>query len=260
MKRFSALVAAAAVTVLASPAAHAGKQQGVKCPSGYDAVISDGNKKLVCRTTRRYEKGSICYPVQVSPQVSIKPLSIVMETTGSDQCLNVLTGSKTPSLMLPPAPGLPAASEFAREVSAAGPDRFVATRTEYAFPTGTTYPVGNPANGVSCPAGYDGDQVSGGSGIRCDKLDGSPKPADCDGVGAGPVVIGWKWTQDHVGSEDRCLPMSTGPHGPTKPQGMTKVQHDLERASDSIGWILDKKSGARDTWRRKVYEWPNHNN
>ena len=37
---------------------------------------------------------------------------------------------------------------------------------------------------------------------------------------------------------------------------MTKVQRNLERQSDDIGWVLNKKSGARDTWQRKTYAFP----
>jgi hypothetical protein len=260
MKRLLTLTSALAIMGVAAPAAHAGAQQGVKCPSGFAATISDGNRKLVCVKTVRYELASICSPVQISFQgtVTTKP-QVVMEPSGSDQCLAVLSGVKTASLMSPPAPGQPAPSEFARVINATAPDKFVATRTEYAFPEGTMYGPGDARNGVSCPSGYDGDKVFNDRGIRCDKLDGSPKPADCDGIAAGPVALGWRWERDHVGSEDRCVPMGTGEHGPTKPQGMTKAQHDLERASDDIGWVLDKNAGARDTWQRKVYKFPNRN-
>lgn len=264
MNKLLILVPVVAAIGMAAPAAHAGAQQGVKCPSGFDAVISDGNKKLVCRTTKRYELMSICSPVVfTSSGLKLPTGNIVMDPVGrdggKDQCLAVITGAKVDAVASPLLPGYPPLSAFEFQKNPTTPDKWVATRTEYAFPTGTTYPVGNPANGVSCPAGYDGDKVFDGRGIRCDKLDGSPKPADCDGVAAGPVAIGWRWERDHVGSEDRCVPMGTGDHGPTKPQGMTKVQLDLERASDEIGWILDKNSGARDTWQRKVYRFPNHN-
>jgi hypothetical protein len=260
MKPLLILTSVLAATAIAAPAAHAGAQQGVKCPSGFDAAISDGDKKLVCVKTARYELASICLPVQVSQagQVTAKP-QVVMDPSGSDQCQALLTGNKTPSLMSPPTPGQPAASEFSRVVNPTGPDKFVATRTEYAFPEGFMYGPGDARNGVSCPAGYDGDKVFNGRGIRCDKYDGSPRPADCDAYGIGPVGIGWQWKRDHVGSEDRCIPMFGGDDGPTKPQGMTKVHHDQERASDDIGWILDKNAGARDTWQRKVYKFPNRN-
>jgi hypothetical protein len=103
---------------------------------------------------------------------------------------------------------------------------------------------------VVCPAGFDGDKVFGGRGIRCDKLDGSPRSADCDGI------VGWEWKRDLAGAEARCRNIVTGATGPTKPDGMTKIQHDLVRESDEIGWVLNKISGARDTWQRKVYRFP----
>ncbi len=273
MKRLLILVSVPAALALGAPVAHAGEQQGVKCPSGFDAVISNGNKKLVCVKTARYELASICSPIVVSTKavsglspsgsvtvpISTNSANVVMEPSGADQCLAVMTGSKTPSQMSPPGLGQPAPSEFTRVVSAAGPDKFVATRTEYAFPEGAMYGPGDARNGVSCPSGYDGDKVFNDRGIRCDKLDGSPKPADCDGIAAGPVALGWRWERDHVGSEDRCVPMGTGSHGPTKPQGMTKVQHDADRARNDAGWILDKNAGARDTWQRKVYAFPARN-
>jgi hypothetical protein len=249
---------------MAAPDAHAGAQQGVKCPSGFDAVISNGDKKLVCRTTKRYELKTICSPVVFTSRGLKLPVgNIVMDPVGRDggidQCFAVGGGDKVDAAREPLLPGYPPISEFTFEKNPTTQDKWVATRVEYAFPEGTAYPVGSPANGVSCPSGYDGDKVFNGRGIRCDKYDGSPKPADCDGIAAGPVAIGWRWSQDHVGSEDRCVPMGSGSDGPTKPQGMTKVQHDAERASDDIGWILSKKSGARDTWQRKVYAFPNHN-
>jgi hypothetical protein len=249
--------AIAAMFSLSSDPALAGAQQGVRCPSGFTAEISDGNRKLVCSKTATYQLDSICSPVLLGPSGAKGSANVVMEPTGSDTCLAAVTGNKVPSVMSPPQPGYPPASSFTRQVNPSGPDKFVSTRKEYKYPEAGPVYVGDASNGVKCPSGYDGDKVHDGKGIRCDKYDGPPKPADCDGIGAGPVAVGWQWKQDHAsGGEDRCVPVGTGPHGPTKPQGMTKVQHDLERQSDEIGWVLDKKSGARDTWQRKVYKFP----
>lgn len=259
MKALTMPAAVAAISLFAATSAHAGPQQGVRCPSGFTAEISDGNKKLVCRKTASYELASVCSPLAFSTKGITVSGNVVMEPTGSDMCLAVVTGNKVPSVMAPPPPNYPPVAAFTRQVNASGPDKFVASRAEYAYPEAGPVYVGDAAKGVSCPAGYDGDKVFDGRGIRCDKLDGSPKPADCDGIATGPVAIGWKWEKDHVGAEDRCVPMGSGSHGPTKPQGMTKVQHDAERASDSIGWILNKRSGERDTWQRKVYAYPTKN-
>lgn len=259
MKRLSKPAALAAICLLAAPCAYAGAQQGVRCPSGFAAEISDANKKLVCRKTANYELASICSPLAFSAKGISVSGNVVMEPTGSDMCLATVTGNKVASVAAPPPPNYPPISAFTRQINASGPDKFVASRAEYAYPEAGPVYVGDSSKGVSCPSGYDGDKVFDGRGIRCDKLDGAPKPADCDGIAAGPVALGWKWEQDRVGAEDRCVPMGTGDHGPTKPQGMTKVQHDAERASDSIGWILNKRSGARDTWQRKVYAFPAKN-
>jgi hypothetical protein len=243
----------------ASSNAYAGAQQGVRCSSGFTAEISDGNRKLVCRKTANYELASICSPLAFSAKGIGVSGNIVMEPTGSDMCLAAVTGNKVPSVAAPPLPNYPPISAFTRQINATGPDKFVASRVEYAYPEAGPVYVGDSSKGVSCPSGFDGDKVFDGRGIRCDKLDGSPKPADCDGIAAGPVALGWRWEQDRVGAEDRCVPMGTGDHGPTKPQGMPKALFDEDRASNSVGWILNKRSGARDTWQRKVYEFPKTN-
>lgn len=240
----------------AATPAQAGPQQGVKCPSGYEAHVSDGNKKLVCSRERMYELASICSPAVFGSQGIKVNGNVVMEPTNVDQCLAVVSGAKTASVMEPPRPGYPAVSAFRRVTSSNGPDRFVATVTEHVFPSGGPIYLGNASGGVRCPAGWDGDKEFDGRGIRCDKLDGAPRTADCDGIAVGPLALGWEWKKDHRGTEDRCVPMGSGQDGPTKPQGMTKVQHDLERASDDIGWVLDKNRDARDKWQRKIYRFP----
>jgi hypothetical protein len=257
---YLAATVAAAVMLPAAPAI-AGPQQGVKCPSGFTATITDENRKLVCSRNKTYELASICSPVAFSNAGITVGGNIVMEPNDptGDKCLAVVTGQKVPSVMSPPLPGYPPVSAFKRVNNTSGPDKFVATVAEYAFPEGkTTLPpyLGDASKGVRCPSGWDGDKVYDGKGIRCDKYDGAPKPADCDGIALGPLGLGWRWQQDHVGAEDRCIPMGAGNHVSTKPQGMTGVQFDAERASDSVGWVLNKRSGARDTWQRKVYAFP----
>lgn len=243
MKRLLIPASIAALLGLAAPPALAGAQQGVRCPGGYSALISDANRTLVCRKTVTYERDSVC-----------PPLFNKMLDANSDRCQNEVTGAAVASIMLPPvpAPGQPLASEFKRVVNATGPDKFVATQFQFAFPEGRPVPpyIGDASKGVTCPAGHDGDKAYDGRGIRCDKHDGAARSADCDGI------VGWEWKRDLNGAEDRCRHLVTGETGPTKPEGMTKVQHDLERKSDEIGWVLNKKSGARDTWQRKTYAFP----
>jgi hypothetical protein len=219
------LLSAAAITVLAASApqaVHAGEQQGVQCPSGFEAHLSNGNKKLTCSRERVFHLASICSPVAFTSQGKVAQLNtnITMDPTDKDQCLATVTGAKVYSVMAPPQPGYPDASMFTRKTNPSGPDVFEAKVVEFAFPTGSTFPyVGNAVNGVSCPSGYDGDSRFNGRGIRCDKLDGAPKNADCD--------FPWSILRDDQGNRDTCI--LNNQRGETKPQGMTHIQLDVER-------------------------------
>lgn len=248
MNRFvlRSLLAAAATACAAGPVL-AGPQQGVTCPSGFDALIPDGNRKLVCRKVVRFERDAVCLPTH----------QLTDRGTAVDQCVVKVPNTNVQHTMPPTAmpivtlPGQQVVEPLKQVPTPNAPDKFVAVVHEFAFPKGNPYPyVGDASKGVGCPSGYDGDKVSDGRGIRCDKLDGAPKSADCDGI------VGWEWKQDLAGAEDRCRNIVTGATGPTKPTGMTKIQHDAERASDDVGWVLNKRSGARDTWQRKVYAFP----
>lgn len=66
MNSQQALIHVAAVLALAAaiPAAHANTTaEGVKCPSGSTARLSNGDRKLVCETVIRVERASVCSPV-----------------------------------------------------------------------------------------------------------------------------------------------------------------------------------------------------
>jgi len=231
---------------IAVPAVHAGPQQGVRCPSGFEALISDGDKKLVCRKVIPFERDAVCPPAY----------NLVNNGASADQCVVKVPNTGIAHQVAPTAlpivttPWQKVVSELKQVTNPNGLDKFVATVHEFRFPElGSVY-AGDASNGVVCPAGFDGDKVFSNRGIRCDKLDGSPRSADCDGI------VGWEWKRDLAGDEDRCRNIVTGQTGPTKPEGMTKVQHDLERNSNEIGWVLNKRAGARDTWQRKVYRFP----
>lgn len=253
----AAIATAVAATFLVSAPAHAGEQQGVKCPDGFEAHISNDNRKLVC--SRRYTLQSICSPAVFASSGLKFNGNVVMDPVGRDggvdQCFAVGAGRKVDSVMSPPLPGYPALSTFERKKHPTAPDTFVSSSLEYAFPVGGPDFFGDARKGVQCPAGYDGDKRFNGRGIRCDKHDGAPRRADCDGVHAGIVSVGWRLAVDKRGHEDRCVPSAGGADGPTKPEGMTKIQHDAERASDRIGWLLRDRDG-RDQWQRKVYAYP----
>lgn len=242
------LVALAALAAgSAAPSAHAGPQQGVRCPSGFDALISDGNKKLVCRKVIRYERDAACPPAY----------QLVNNGAALDMCVvkvpNTNVAHQVPPTALPivAPPWQKLVSELAQTVNPNGNDKFVATVHEFTFPElGWPPYAGDASQGVVCPEGYDGDKAHNGRGIRCDKRDGGPRSADCDGI------VGWEWKRDLIGAEDRCRNIVTGETGPTKPEGMTKVQHDQDRKSDEAGWRLNKRAGERDTWQRVIYRFP----
>jgi hypothetical protein len=245
MNRIWTLAAVALALGVPGHDAHAGEQQGVRCPSGFEALISDGNKKLICRKVIPFQRDAICPPAY----------NLVNGGASLDQCVvkvpNTVIAHRVPPTAVPivATPWQKVVSELAQQVNPTGLDKFVAIVHEFAFPEGRLH-VGDAGKGVACPEGFDGDKAHSGRGIRCDKHDGSPRSADCDGI------VGWEWKRDFAGAEDRCRNLVTGATGPTKPDGMTKVQHDLERASDEIGWVLNKNAAARDTWQRKVYKFP----
>lgn len=255
MISMAALTTLAAAGLVSAAPAHAGEQQGVKCPAGFDARISHENRRLVCSKTTEYAVKPVCSPLVFSARGIAVSGNVVMDTRGPDKCLAVASGQTAD----PQFTGLPVGVTDYKvsrtRVDADGTDSYIAEVTQFAFPEGGPLFVGDASKGVQCPAGFDGDRRFNGRGIRCDKNDGAPRRADCDGVHAGIVSIGWKLEVDRRGHEDRCVPTASGQDGPTKPEGMTKVQHDAERALNNVGWVLKDRDG-RDQWQRKVYAWP----
>lgn len=251
----SSLVAVLSTTVCLVTSAQANEVTGVRCPAGTDAEISNGNKTLKCSKNKTYRLASICSPVAFGPSGMTANTRIVMEPQGLDQCKAVVTGIAAPSVMAPPLPGYPPANKFSRVVKASTPDEFVATVKEYAYPEGgPLYTLGDKSKGVVCPSGFDGDRRFEGRGIRCDKVEGQARLADCD--------FGWTWSGTHRGDgKDVCIGVNGV--GPTKPQGMTKVQFDVEDALPSVKWHLDVNAGSggaggasNDRWKKKVYAFP----
>lgn len=236
--------------------AHAGPQQGVKCPDGYDPQITSDNRRLVCKKTSQVPVQPICSPVAFSAKGITVSGNVTLDTRGEDKCLATVTGQTADPVFT----GLPVgATDYTvtrTRLDPTGPDSYMATVTSFAFPQGGPVYVGNPKNGVACPTGFDGDRKFEGRGIRCDKLDGAPKLADCDGLHAGPVSLGWRLVVDQRGDEDRCVQTGSNQSDPTKPEGMPGAVFQADRARDDVGWILDKRDG-RDRWQRKVYAYPN---
>lgn len=249
--RISTLAAAAATATLwlaAPTAAMAGEQDGVRCPAGATAQISNGNKTLRCTKVENIDRPAVCSPVVFQGNGDIL-LNTRIEhvTAGRDVCRVV--GKTGAAVSAPPQfvplPGDPAASAF-QQVTLAGVDVFRATRSIFVYPVGG--PVYNPlddeSKGVTCPSGYDGDARFGGNGIRCDK-NVTTKGADCD--------FPYSLVRDHRGAEDRCLLANT--NGGTKPVGITFVQMQAEKALPTISWTLDTNSGG-DQWKKKEYTFP----
>ena len=250
-----AKVSAALITSgwLMVPAAQANTaQQGVKCPSGSTVKISDGNKHLVCEAEERVERASVCSGVIFKGNGDITLTQrIELINTGSDVCRGVTTGATQPSQILPlPGDNI---NDFHREVRANANDVFVRTKKVYKFPEGGPVYIGDASHGVQCEAGYDGDVMFDGKGIRCDRRE--YRKATCD--------IGW--TFDPNPGTDKCFIEKTvfgnkvrvdGQY--TIPEGTTGVVGNPEQ----LGWDLKKDhNGNRDYWARegKDYRFPKSN-
>lgn len=217
--------------------AYAAEPDGVTCPNGTDAKISNGNKTLVCEKKEAITLASGCLGV--------------MDPKGSDTCLPAITGARTPSGPIGHLPLVhPPLSEFKRKVSENKPDTFEAEKVTHVFPNGKPIPYGgNAANGVTCPSGFDGDKTSNNRGIRCDQVERNNVAADCD--------FGWTLRVDDLGNpRDKCIGINGA--GATKPRGITKVQFDIEEALPNVNWILDTKAGP-DSWKKKLYAYPRSN-
>lgn len=249
----STLAAAIATLWLAAPTtAMAGEQEGVHCPAGATAQISNGNKTLRCTKVENVDRPAICSPVvfQGNGDVLLNT-RIEHVTAGRDVCRVV--GKSGTAVSAPPQfvplPGDPATSAF-QQVSLAGADVFRATRTVFVYPVGGPVynPLDNESKGVSCPSGFDGDARFGGNGIRCDKV-AATKGADCD--------FPYSLDRDRRGQEDRCLLANT--EGGTKPVGITFAQMQVEKALPKISWTLDTNAGG-DQWIKTEYAFPRSSN
>jgi hypothetical protein len=243
------VAAAIATGWMLMPAAHANTPaEGVQCPSGSNAQISNDNRKLVCATEERIERASVCSPLVFKNNGDINlNQRIEMIEAGSDTCKAVSTGATAPSqaLLLPGD----VASNFHREVRA-GKDVFVYMKPTFKYPEGGPIYVGNPANGVHCESGYDGDPAFGGKGIRCDRRE--LRKAVCD--------IGW--SIDRNTGTDKCFieQVVFGNKGRvdgqyTIPAGTTGITGNPE----THGWDLKKDHiGNVDYWAKeaKDYRFP----
>jgi hypothetical protein len=225
-----------------APAAHANTaQEGVQCPSGSSATISNGERKLVCESQERVERASVCSPIVFKSNGDINlNQRIEMIEAGSDTCRAVTTGATAPSqaALLPGDNPL----DFHREVRA-GADVFVFIKKTYKFPEGGPIYVGDASKGVQCETGYDGDARFSGRGIRCDRKE--TRKATCD--------LGW--TVDRNTGTDKCFIEQVvfgnkvrvdGQY--TIPEGTTGVLGNPE----THGWNLLKDfQGSTDFWQKE---------
>ncbi|MFG5408755.1 hypothetical protein ABXN37_12500 [Piscinibacter sakaiensis] len=223
------------------------------CPAGSTPEFGPGDRTLRCAKPLVVEREAVCYAVNLPANGDIR-LNTRIEhvTAGRDVCRTPGSSGNvaTSAPQFVPLPGDPPASAFV-QVPLPGKDVFRATVPGYVFPLNGSLPLYlNPmhqaANGVACPAGYDGDKVGNDRGIRCDRNDGAPKRADCD--------FPWSLLPDEAGREDRCV--LANQRGQTKPVGMTFAQLQIEKALPTVGWVLNRNAGA-DTWQRRVYVFPN---
>lgn len=227
-------------------------QQGVQCPSNSTAKISDGNKHLVCEAEERIERASVCSGVVFKTNGDINlNQRIEMISTGSDVCRGVTTGATQPSqALLLPGDNL---ADFHREVRANAADVFVRTQKTYKFPEGGPIYIGDASHGVQCEAGYDGDAMFGGKGIRCDRRE--IRVATCD--------IGW--TVDRNNGKDKCFIEQTVFGNKVRVDGQYTIPTGTTGAlgnPEHLGWDLKiDHSGNTDYWARegKDYKFPKSN-
>jgi hypothetical protein len=247
------IAAVLTLAAAAAPAAHANTPaEGVKCPAGTTATLSNNDRKLVCEGTERIERPSFCSPVifknngDVNLNTRIEPV-----LAGSDTCVARNTAGAVIATAPSQAVLLPGddPSKFSREVRP-GFDAFVATRKIYKFPEGGPVYLGDASKGVSCPAGFDGDAMFSGRSMRCDRRE--YRKASCD--------IGW--TMDRNAGTDKCFIEKEvfgnrvrvdGQY--TIPEGLTGLLGNPE----SHGWDLKRDhDGSVDFWAKeaKDYRFP----
>jgi hypothetical protein len=250
------LIHLAAVLTLAAaamPAAQANTTaEGVKCPTGTTARLSNGDRKLVCETEARVERASVCSPLvfknngDVNLNTRIEP-----QLSGSDSCVARNTAGAVVATQPSQALFLPGddPTQFRREVRA-GADVFVATKKAYRFPEGGPVYLGDASKGVTCPAGFDGDASFGGKGMRCDRRE--LRKAMCD-VG---------WTIDRNSGTDKCFIEQTVFGNKVRVDGQFTIPDGLTGLlgnPESHGWDLKRDhSGSVDYWAKeaKDYRFP----
>lgn len=215
-------VAALGVAFWIAAPAMAAEENGVTCPAGTTAEQGNDRRLLKCSKPQRLERESHCL------HAGFSGLQQVIRT-GPDMCTDALNKANAGAPVALLLPG-DSPSGWVREDTPGGRDVFVKIATVHVFPEGALFnPIDNPALGVSCPSGFaDGDSVSGGRGIRCEKV--ARIAADCD--------FGWTLrVDDNGGQTDKCIGINGV--GPTKPAGLPNAVYQTQKGK----WILDVNAG-----------------
>lgn len=241
----TAVLAATAFSATPAAAQVPNPEAGVTCRAGTTADFNNGS--LRCSTEREVRLESICSVVTVNRRAEVGVTLRDLDprpplTAGVDQCISA-TGTRTPSVMRPPVPGVDPLARpgvYERVVNPTGPDVFVAQQTAYEFPQGWAF-VGDPSRGVTCGNGFDAERV-GTRGLRCVKQE--VKLATCDGG----------FSIDRRNGRDLCTKTNLlgnreiGQY--TIPSGVGYI--GLAGNPASNGWRLDMdRSGERDYWIKR---------
>lgn len=236
----------ASLVLLAQPALANTPAEGVQCPSGSTALISNGERKLVCEAQQRVERASVCSPVVFKNNGDINlNTRIELAPAGSDTCVArntagaVIASAPSQALFLPGDDP----SQFQREVRA-GNDVFVRTAKTYKFPVGGPVYVGDAAKGVQCQSGFDGDARFNGQGIRCDRRE--TRRATCD--------IGW--TVDRNTGTDKCFIEKLVFGNRVRVDGQFTIPEGttgLAGNPETHGWnLLRDHQGSVDFWAKEA--------
>lgn len=224
MKPITALLATAVASYLTCGAALASESDGVACPAGTDASVTDG--VLRCSVTLEFVRLSMCprldFPNytqielrgvdQCKPQVAplhgrasvdsaMTPLTAEPRLVPSNRPISDVKVLATTGLILPIPP---TDSAYQRRTDQVSQDRFVAQQTVHFWPIGMPLPatVGHdPRNGVVCPSGFSTELLDGRRRLRC--INAEVHKAGCDAVN--PLNPLSPWTIERRSGRDLCV-------------------------------------------------------
>lgn len=223
MKRTLAILATALAANVSTSPALASERDGVSCPTGSEASVSNG--VLKCSVMLEFVRLSMCprvdYPNytqielrgvdQCKPQVAplqgkasvdsaMTPLSAEPRIAGINLPVTDLKVVSTFGVIVPIAP---ADSAYQRRTDQVSQDRFIANKVVHIWPRGMPLPATaghDPKNGVACPSGF-ATTVLDNRGLRCS--DTVVHKAGCDVVN--PLNPLSPWTIERRTGRDLCV-------------------------------------------------------